>query len=131
EAESVEDGGVQVADVDLAFDDVEAKLVGFTVRDAGFEPSPREPHGERVRMVVAAVAAVALDHRRTPELTAPNHQGVVEQTAHLGIAPERRAGLVGVEAILLKVVLEVAVLLPRLVEQLHKPHAALDEPPRQ
>ena len=77
--------------------------------------------------MVAAVGA-ALDHRRPAELAAPDHQRVVEQAALLQVLDQRRAGLVGVLAILLEIRHEVAVLVPRLVEQLDEPDAPLDQP---
>ena len=70
----------------------------------------------------------ALHHRRAAELAAPDDERVVEQAALLEVLDQRRRGLVGVLAVLLEVVDQVAVLVPRLVEELHEPHAALDQP---
>ena len=79
-------------------------------------------------MVVAAVVA-ALDHRRAAELAAPDDQRVVEQAALLQVLDQRRAGLVGVaRSSFFRSADEVAVLVPRLVEDLHEPHAPLDQP---
>ena len=50
--------------------------------------------------MVAAVVA-ALHHRRAAELAAPDHERVVEQAALLQILDQRRAGLIGVLAVLL------------------------------
>ena len=69
-----------------------------------------------------------MDHRRPAELAAPDDQRVVEQPALLQVLDQRGAGLVGVLAVLLEVVDQVAVLVPGLVEDLHEPHAALDQP---
>ena len=75
----VQDRRVQVVDVDAVFDGVEAELVGFAERDARFDAAAGQPHRERVGVMVAAVVAAALDHRRAAELAAPDHQRVVQQ----------------------------------------------------
>ena len=102
EAEQVQDRRVQVVDVDLILRDVEAELVGLADSDAGLHAAAGHPHGEGVRMMVAAVGA-ALHHRRAAKLAAPDHQRVVEQAALLQILDQRGAGLVGVVAVLLEV----------------------------
>jgi hypothetical protein len=79
-------------------------------------------------VVVAAVVA-ALDHRRAAEFAAPDDQRVVEQAALLEILDQGGAGLVGVLAVAGEVLLEVAVLVPRFVEELHEADAALDQAP--
>ena len=114
----------------LSCDDLEAEFVAFAQGDARFDAAAGEPHAEGVGMVIAAVVA-ALDHRRAAELAAPDDQGVVEQAALFEVFHQRGGGLIGVAAVLLEVVDEVAVLVPRLVEQFNEPHAALDQPPRQ
>ena len=78
-------------------------------------------------MMVAAVVA-ALDHRRAAELAAPDDQRLVEQAALLEVLDQGGAGLVGVVAVLLEVVDQVAVLVPGFVEELHEAHAPLDQP---
>ena len=81
--------------------------------------------------MVPAVVAAALHHRRAAELAAPDDQRIVEQAALLQVLHQGGAGLVGVLAILLQVLLEIAVLVPRFVEQLHEADAALDKAPRE
>ena len=75
EAEQVQDGGVQVVDVDFVLGGVEAEFVGLADGDARFHAAAGQPHGEAVRMMVAAIVA-ALDHGRAPKLAAPNDQRV-------------------------------------------------------
>ena len=55
EAEQVQHRGVQVVDVDLVLDDVEAELVGLAERDARLDAAAGQPHREGVGMMVAAV----------------------------------------------------------------------------
>src|SRR6185312_16071222 len=71
EAEEVEDGGVEVVDVDGVFGDVEAEVVGFAEGDAGFYTAAGEPIGEAVGVMVAAVVS-ALDHGCSAEFAAPD-----------------------------------------------------------
>src|SRR5207253_1390871 len=83
EAEEVQDGGLQVMDVDRVIDDVEAEVVGGTVGESALDAAAGQPHGEGLRVVVAAEATVEgrvrLDHRRPAELAAPDDQRFVEQ----------------------------------------------------
>src|SRR5690349_256024 len=55
EPQEPEDGGVQVVDVDLVFDRLEAELVGRAVHLAALHAAAGQPHGETVVVVVAAV----------------------------------------------------------------------------
>ena len=82
-------------------------------------------------MMIAAIVAAALHHRRAAKLAAPEHERVVEQAALFQIAHQRGAGLIGVLAVLGEVLLEIAVLVPGFVEQLHETHAALEQAPGQ
>ena len=46
EAHQVEDGGLEVVDVDLVLGDVEAEVVGFAVGDAGLDAAAGEEERE-------------------------------------------------------------------------------------
>src|SRR5437588_12205806 len=89
EAEQVQDGRLKVVDVHRLVDDVEAEVVGFAIGHAAPDAAASQPDRERLRMVIAAEAAterrVALDHRRSAELAAPDDERVVEQAAPLEI----------------------------------------------
>ena len=83
EAEEVEEGGLEVVDVDLVLDRVEADVVRGSVGDAGFDAATGHPDGEGVGMVVPS-PALAIFHRAlkeggATELASPDHQGVIEQ----------------------------------------------------
>ena len=129
EAEQMQDRGVQVMHMHLVFDHVEAQVVALAKGDSWFDAASGHPHGEGVRVMVAAVVRAALDHRRAAELAAPQHQRVVQQAALLEIPDQRRARLVRILAVLLQAVDQVAVLVPGLVEQLDEAHAALHQAP--
>src|SRR2546423_11762136 len=51
DSEALEDGGLQVVDVNGVFGDVIAIIIGLALADAGFDAAAREPHGEAARMV--------------------------------------------------------------------------------
>src|SRR5262249_39054394 len=91
DAEAVEDGRLQVVDVDGVADDVVGEVVGFAVDDAGADAAAGHPDRETARMVVAAVVlarerALAVDG--AAELAAPDDQRVLQETALLEIADQ-------------------------------------------
>jgi hypothetical protein len=65
--------------------------------------------------------------RRAAEFAAPDDERLIEQAALLEILDEGGAGLVDVEAVLLQIGGQVAVLVPRLVEELDEADPALDQ----
>src|SRR5262249_8526112 len=129
DAEGVEDGGVQIVDVDGIGGQVVAVLVGRAVGNARFEAAAGQPDGEAARMVIAAERAgqVALPEGGAAELAAPDDERVVEQTAALEIEDERGAGLVGGHALAAQVVHDIAMRVPAAMEELHEADAALDQ----
>ena len=54
ESEQVQDGGVQVVDVNLVFDGREAELVRCTMNIAAACAAAGEPHAEAIVIMVAA-----------------------------------------------------------------------------
>lgn len=55
DAECVEDGGVEVVDMDGVFDNVVAEVIGLAVDDAGLDAAACHPDGEASGVVVSAV----------------------------------------------------------------------------
>src|SRR5687768_10192718 len=53
EAEQMENGGVEIVDVNRIFDCFEAEFVGGPVDCSPFDPTAREPNGKAVRIVIA------------------------------------------------------------------------------
>jgi len=68
----------------------------------------------------------ALNHRRPPELAAPDDERVVEQAPLLQVAHKRGTGFVRIATVGLQIVHEVPVLVPGFVKKLHAAHATLD-----
>src|SRR5579862_1464685 len=124
----MQDRGMQIMHVDLILYNIETQLVAFPDGNAALNASARQPHRESVGMMVATVVS-ALAHGRSPEFTAPDHQGRVEQAALLEILHKRRAGLVGILTVLLDVFHEISVLVPGFVVKLHESHATLHKSP--
>src|SRR5258708_3735143 len=82
DAHAVEDGGVQVVDVDGVFDGVVGEVVGFAVDVAGLDAAAGEPGAEVSGVMVAAVVFVgefSLGIDGAAELTAPDDERFVEQ----------------------------------------------------
>src|SRR5262249_8318055 len=89
EAQQVQNGRVQVVDVDAVLDRAEAQLVRSADDLTGFHAAAGEPHGKAVGVVVAAVGALA--HRRAAELAAPDDQRFIKQAAPLQVAEQGRS----------------------------------------
>src|ERR1041385_6796660 len=111
ETEQVKKRCMQVVDVDFVSSRIKTELVGFPNRDARFDPTAGQPHGETIWMMVAAVIAT-LNHRGATEFTSPNHERIVQHASLLKIFDQRSASLIGVATILLQVGDEIAVLVP-------------------
>src|ERR1043166_4084999 len=82
ETEQVQNGRVQVVDVYSVFSDVKTEFVGFTDGHSGFDAAAGQPHGKSLRMMIAAQFAakvgVGFDHRRAPELAAPDNERLIQ-----------------------------------------------------
>ena len=134
EAQEVQDRGVPIAEVDGVFDDVVGEIVGLAVDRAAFDAAAAHPDGEAARMMIAAVvllrqAALRID--RAAEFAAPDDERLVEQAALLQVLDEAVARLIDVAALVGQPAGDVGVRVPIVVIDLHEPHAALDQPPRE
>src|SRR5215831_11289283 len=100
ETQALQDRGLQVVNVNFVFDDIEPEVIGFADHLPGADPTARKPHGKRQRMMIAPgivlfVRPADLDHRRAPELAAPDDESAVEEPALFEVFQQRRRGLVG------------------------------------
>jgi len=132
DAQSVEERGVEVVDVDRVFHDVVTVIVGFPVHVTGFDSGTGDPIGEATSVVVATVVglgqlALAIDG--AAELSAPDHEGILEKSPLLEVSNECGAGLVDVAALTANLAGEIAVLIPAAVHELHEADAAFDHAP--
>src|SRR4051812_31946724 len=73
-AEKMQDGRVQIMNVNPIFNDVETKIVCFSQGDPRLDAAAGEPHCESLRMMVPAEAAagffVRFDHGSPAKFTA-------------------------------------------------------------
>ena len=79
DAHEVEDGGVEVVEVDGFVFGVVAVVVGRAVNGAWFDTAASHEHGEAVWIVVAAV--FTLGGWSASEFAAPKNEGFVEKAA--------------------------------------------------
>ena len=126
-AKQVEQRGVEIVDVHRIGNGVESEIVGCTVHVAPLDAASGQPHRKGAVVVIAAVVAI-LHHRRSPELATPHHDRVVQEAPLLQVGDQRGARLVGIDRVCLDRLREIAVLVPRLVKELHKPHSAFQQP---
>lgn len=77
----VQDRGVQVSEVNFAFDRPSTCVIGFAVDMATFNAAASHPEREAVRVVTGLVFAVFGREPRSSKLTAPDNQCVIEQPA--------------------------------------------------
>ena len=132
-AKLVQHGGVEVVNVHRVFGNVEAKVVGAAIADAGLHATTRHPHGESVLVVVAAdadfvaAAVLALFDRGTAKLRAPDDEGFIEQTTEFEIAHECGHALIDVFGFGGQAFVESAVVVPVGIVKLNHAHTAFDE----
>jgi len=79
DAHEVEDGGVEVVDVDTVFDGAATEFIFGAVGEAGFDSATGHPGGEAVVIVVTALGSFG--GWGTSELPSPDDEGVFEQAA--------------------------------------------------
>src|SRR5260370_15911316 len=92
DSQEMEQGGVQVVNLDLVFDDEVAVVVGGAVDGSALAAATGQPDRETKGIVIAAVRA--LGHGCTAELTAPQDQGLLQQAARLQVLEQTGDGLV-------------------------------------
>lgn len=83
ETHQVENGGVQIMDMDLLVNGGEAEFVGGAVGQATLDAAAGHPDAEAVMVVVASIAS--LGGGSSAKFTSPEYQGVFEQTALLQV----------------------------------------------
>jgi hypothetical protein len=132
EAELVQDGGVQVVDVNFVLNGRESKVVGCAVNRATFDAASGYPHREPVRVVVSTVTA--LRRRRSAKFAAPDDQRFVEQASLLQISQQLSDRLIDVFAEFFVLLVVLAVRVPGLaisLVDLHETNTLFAEPPCQ
>ena len=125
-AQQVQHGGMEVTNVNRIFDDVVGKVISLTIDLAGAGTATTHPHGEAAGVMVAAIVLLGeapLGIDRAAKFTAPDDQRVIKQAAGLEVLHEAITGLVDVTASIRQPASDVAVGIPVVEVDLHKPHA--------
>ena len=82
DAQAVENRCLHIVNVYWRVDDVKAEFVRLADRDTWSRAASGEPHGERLRMMVAAVAAAesraGFHHRSASEFASPHDERVIQ-----------------------------------------------------
>src|SRR5579871_1956086 len=127
-------------DVNFLLGGGESKLIGSSIRDSALEPAARHPHGKSVRIVIAPAdrsvirAGFGKFHGgRTPELSAPDYECVVEHAALLQIPQKCRDRLVALRGESAMFLRDLRMAIPRLpgaMPHLYEPDAFLEQPAR-
>ena len=98
----MQDRGLKIVHMHRVAGDIVSEVVRLAVDEARLHPSPGHPDREGPSVMVATILGrvyLALDIRRTAEFPGPNHQRVLQQTAHPQILDQRPGGHVGVVAL--------------------------------
>ena len=133
DAEQVEQGGVEIVDVDSTGHDAVAEVIGFAVGEAGFDSAAGHPGAEALGLVFASVlidggfAAEVLAPGGASKLAAPEHERVFEQAACFEVFQEGSNGLIGLGAEFGKIATNVAVMVPSADGDLHETDAGFAE----
>ena len=104
-AKLIEDGGVQVTNMDWIFQNIVGVIVGFAVFVSPLDACPGHPRGETPAMVVTTVVILgefSLRVYRPSKFTAADHKSVIEHAAFLQVLDKSRAGLIDIFALLAK-----------------------------
>ena len=134
ESHLIENGRVQVVDVDTVLDGRAAEHVSGTVAVAGFHAATSHPDGEAVVIVVAAV--FTLGSWCAAELTAPDNERLIEEATGLEIFEQcgnplvtglGQAGVTALDVAMAGVPGDVVAV--DRVRKLNRPHTALHEAP--
>lgn len=103
ESEAVEDGRLEIVDVNGVLGHVEAEVVSRAEGEASSYATASKPHGVGLRVVIPSQGAserrVVLDHGSSTELASPDDQCGVQQSSVFQIPDECSRGLVGLFAV--------------------------------
>ena len=76
QAEQVQDGGVQIVEVNFVFSRLESDFVLRAVVDAAFNTAAGHPRAEAVRVMVSSRLLPGLSNRQATKLAAPDNERV-------------------------------------------------------
>ena len=68
-----------------------------------------------------------LSHRRTPEFTSPDDERILQHISILEVLNECSEWLIRVQTVFPQTLVQITVLIPGFMEQLHKAHVSLEQ----
>src|SRR6056297_3534668 len=96
ESQQVQDGRVQVMNVNAVFNGLKAKLVGRSMHIPAFNAAAGQPHSKAIMVVIAAAGGASIgalfskfDGRRPTKFAAPDYKRVIKQAALFQITQQR------------------------------------------
>ena len=104
EAKLLENGGMQMLDVEWFLDRGTAQLICLANTNPTLDAAASHPHGEAVTIMITPCALGILSGGLTPEFTSPNNQRFIEHTALFEILQQAGDGLVCVPGLCLSIV---------------------------
>lgn len=115
-AHQVEDGGVEVVDMDAIGDGGEAEFVGFAVGLASLDFPACHPHGEAIRVVISTGFVDPFAEGHATKFSAPDDQGFIEEATLFQIGEEGSDGLIDFGGVLAVVFLDAEMSIPGILE---------------
>src|SRR6266567_789627 len=134
DAETVQDGGIEVAHMYGILDDVIAIVVCLAIGDSGPYAAARHPRGKATRMMIAAVVfrrQPALAVNGAAEFAGPDDECVVEQATPFQIGDERITTTIGFATDNGQHSRNVIVNIPSALVDLREAHSAFGHAPRE
>ena len=71
QSQKVQDRGMEIVDTDTVFHGLVTDLVGSSINRTALDSTPRHPHAETSRTMIAT--RIALRERQSAEFTTPDH----------------------------------------------------------
>jgi len=131
ETEEIQDGGVEVTEMNLAGDAISSCVTRATMGVTRFHPTPSQPEGKGAMTVAGLVFTIAGDEPRPAKFTAPNYQRVVEEAAEIQVIQQRGDGSIGGQTVGGQIAAVVLMLVPTAMIHLDESHAGLSKAPSQ
>ena len=86
---------MHIMDMNLIFDCMIAKFIGFSVAKASFDSSTGHPHRKALDVVVPTYFSFSLIHGCAAKFSSPNDQGIIEHAPLFEILNECPCRFVG------------------------------------
>ena len=132
EAHQMQEGGVEVVNVDAVLHGLGTVIVGQAVSVAAADAATGQPDGESIGVVVAAgVLAFALGGSSATEFAAEKNESILEHAAHFQIAEQRGDRLIDLGAAFGQTFVNGTVMVPTRLIDLDEADTSLGETPRE